>query len=550
MNAHRSARVKRGIGLAVITVGLALTATACPWTKAARPDQGGTLTVAAWEPNCADPLLPCSTGNWGGADPTMTLQTVPRVVDSRNGHYVPSVLLAGAPNLDPGPPQRVTYHINSKAVWSDGQPITSSDFRFTWSAIVHEKDVLDPTGYNQIQSIDDSDPRTAVVTFSTPYADWRDLFGEYYGVLPKHLLEGRDRHALMKDGYRWSGGPWLIQSWTKGRSIVLIPNRRFWGERPKLDRVVFTFVTDDSSEEQAYRSGQAQVIAPAGWTTRTDLRALPDTNFAITPSLNYEELTFNTERPPLDDKAVRQALAYATDRAAIARAVFTLEPQSAPIDSFLSPANPFYVDPFRRYQRNLQKVDQIMGADGWAQGPDGIWTRQGRRATLQFTAVDQDPIGRAEIEGNLLQTQWRQAGFDVTTRPTAADVLFGDLVPNGKFSTVSYKDLPLTFSPSDCWQWCSQNIPPAGQAWSRLHSPTVDDLFHKIATELDDARRQTLVAQAQQALADEVPGLPLAAPPTIIYWRTTVGGPIGANDPFGPFMNLNQWYCKGGRCST
>jgi ABC-type transport system substrate-binding protein len=164
--------------------------------------------------------------------------------------------------------------------------------------------------------------------------------------------------------------------------------------------------------------------------------------------------------------------------------------------------------------------------------------------------VDQYPIGRAEIEGNLLETQWRQAGFDITTMAPAADVLFGDLVPNGKFSTVSYKDLPSTFSPSDCWQWCSQNIPPAGQAWSRLRSPTVDDLFHKIATELDDTRRQTLVAQAQQALADEVPGLPLAATPSLIYWRTTVGGPIGANDPFGPFMNLNRWYCKGGRCST
>ena len=157
MNAHRSARVKRGIGLAVITVGLALIATACPWTKAVRSDRGGTLTVAAWEPDCADPLLQCSINAWYGAYPTMTLQTLPRVVDSRNGHYVPSVLLAAAPSLDPGPPQRVTYHINPKAVWSDGQPITSSDFHFTWSAIVHEKDVLDPTGYNQIQSIDDSD---------------------------------------------------------------------------------------------------------------------------------------------------------------------------------------------------------------------------------------------------------------------------------------------------------------------------------------------------------------------------------------------------------
>jgi len=166
--------------------------------------------------------------------------------------------------------------------------------------------------------------------------------------------------------------------------------------------------------------------------------------------------------------------------------------------------------------------------------------------------MDQYPVRRAEIEGNLLATQWRQAGFDVTSTATAPAVLFGDMAIPGKFSAISYFVLPPPFTASDCWQWCSENIPPAGgsNAWSRLHSPTVDDLFHKVATELDDARRHTLVAQAQQALADEVPGLPLAAPPTIIYWRTTVGGPIGANDPFGPFMNLNQWYCKGGRCST
>jgi peptide/nickel transport system substrate-binding protein len=537
-------------GLIAITIGLAVLASACPWVKAGRSDQGGTLTVAAWEPDCADPLLQCSINPWGGAYPSMTLQTLPRVVDSSNGRYVPSVLLERAPSLDPGPPQRVTYHINPKAVWSDGQPITSSDFRFTWSEIVHEKDVVDPTGYGQIQNVDDSDPRTAVVTFTTPFADWQDLFGQYYGVLPKHLLEGRDRNAEMKDGYGWSGAPWLIQSWTKGRSIVLVPNRRYWGERPKLDRVVFTFVTDDSSEEQAYRSGQAQVVTPVGWSSRTDLRTVPDTNFAITPSLNYEEITFNTERPPLDDKAVRQALAYATDRTAIAKAVFTLEPQSAPIDSFLTPASPFYVDPFRQYQRNLQKVDELMGSDGWARGPDGIWTRRGQRATVQFTTMDQFPVGRAEIEGNMLKAQWHEAGFDITATATAPDVLFGDLAPNGTFSTISYLTLPLTFSPWDCPYRCSENIPPAGQAWSRLRSPTIDDLYHKIGTELDNARRHALVAQVQQALADEVPGLPLAAAPTVIYWRTTVGGPIGANDPFGPFMNLNQWYCKGGQCST
>jgi peptide/nickel transport system substrate-binding protein len=538
--------------LIATVVGVLLSASACESAKTAESDRGGTLTIAGYEPDCADPLLQCSTAARGGAYPMITAQTVPHVFDSRDGAYIPGVLLAGAPILQVGPPQKVIYHIDPKAVWSDGQPITSSDFRFTWLSIVQEKKVIDPSGYDQIKSIDDSDPRTAVVTFNSSYADWRDLFGQYYGVLPKHLLEGRDRDAAMKDGYQWSGGPWLVQSWTKGHSIVLVPNHHFWGERPKLDRVVFRFVTDDSTEELAYRSGQVQVIAPLGRTIHADLRALPDTNFAITTSLNWELVTFNTERPPLDNKAVRQAVAYATDRAAIAKAVFGLEPQLVPIDSFMSPANPFYVDPFSHYRRNLQKVDEIMRADGWIRDRDGMWIRQGgQRATLEFTTMDQYPVGRAEIEGNLLQSQWREAGFDVTTKPTARGDLFGDVAPNGKFSAISYFELTTVFSPSDCVVWCSENIPPAGQtsAWSRLRSPAIDDLFHKIATELDDNRRKALVAQAQQVLADEVPALPLAAPPNILYWRTSLGGPIGPNENFGPFSNLNQWYCKGGHCS-
>ena len=376
---------RRWFRMIATTMSLTLAMSACQSTTTARADHGGTLTIAAWEPDCADPLLPCSSNAWGGAFSTMTSQTVPRVFDSRDGHYyVPSPLLAGAPTLSVGPPQTVTYHLNRKAKWSDGQPITSSDFRFTWQSVIHEKDVIDPTGYDQINNIDDSDPATAVVTFTSPYADWRDLFGPLYGVLPQHLLANRDRHTAMKDGYGWSGGPWLIQSWTKGQSVVLVPNRHYWGERPKLDRVVFRFITDNSAEEQAYRTGQVQVIAPIGRSSRADLRTLPNTNFSITPGNNFEVLMFNTAQPPLDDKAVRQALAYATDRSAIAKSVFGLAAQYEPLDSFLSPVNPDYVTPFGRYQRNLQKVDDIMQVDGWSRGPDGIWTAAGTAGGRQL----------------------------------------------------------------------------------------------------------------------------------------------------------------------
>jgi hypothetical protein len=63
-----------------------------------------------------------------------------------------------------------------------------------------------------------------------------------------------------------------------------------------------------------------------------------------------------------------------------------------------------------------------MAADGWRRAADnGIWTRRGQQATPEFATFDGLPVGRAQIEGNLLQSQWREAGFDLTLKPTTRD---------------------------------------------------------------------------------------------------------------------------------
>src|ERR1700716_2450774 len=110
----------RGLGLITMMLGLALFVSSCQSSQTAASNRGGTLRIGAWEPNCADPLLQCSFNPWGGAYPSMTLQTLPHVFAVHDGTYVPSALLADAPAMSQGSPQTVSYHINPKAVWSDG----------------------------------------------------------------------------------------------------------------------------------------------------------------------------------------------------------------------------------------------------------------------------------------------------------------------------------------------------------------------------------------------------------------------------------------------
>ena len=169
------------------------------------PD-GGTLVLGAeQEPDCADWIGSCGGASWGVY--TIEEHTMPRVFDyaKKNGVWteVPNILITKMPTAATvGGKQVVTYDLNPKAVWSDGEPITSTDFKYTWDQIVTGEDIYDTTGYDKIESVDDSKPAQPVVTFKEPYASWKGLFGGgLYGIFPSHILEGKDRDAEMKDGY-------------------------------------------------------------------------------------------------------------------------------------------------------------------------------------------------------------------------------------------------------------------------------------------------------------------------------------------------------------
>ena len=248
----------------VIVTGIAAAATASPAGAARAPRAhaaaSGTIRIAAEEElTCADWIASCSGSSWGNW--ALGVETLPQALPvNSDGQYEPGDILTGMPTLDPGPPMKVTYHIKPEAVWNDGQPISSKDFEYLWKQITTGKGIYDTTGYADITAVDTTDPKTAVVTFKQPYAAWRDLFGGFYFLVPSHLLQGKNRHAAMKDGYAFSGGPWQLQGgksgWKKGKTITLVPNPKFWGTKPSISKVVFQFVTESAAELDAVKTGQ------------------------------------------------------------------------------------------------------------------------------------------------------------------------------------------------------------------------------------------------------------------------------------------------------
>lgn len=521
-------------------------------------EKGGTAVFGAeQEPDCADWIASCAGASWGTY--TMAAHTMPRPFnfDPKTSELVPSELLDGEPKLEEGPPQKVTYKINPDAVWSDGTPITSADFKYTWEQIVNGKDIYDKTGYDQITSVDDSKPKEVVVTFKTQYAAWKPLFGGFYGIYPKHLVGTGDeaaRNAAMKDGYKWSGGPWMIEAWTKGQEVKLVPNPKWYGEKkPNFDAVVFKFLADSAAEQQAYKTGQVSMIYPQAQLELADLKTLPDTEFDVTSSLSYEALWINTTKEPVNSKAVRQALAYSIDRASAVKTLFgPVQPDIKQIDAFISSANKqWYSDPFKKYTRDLKKVDELMTGDGWKKGADGIWEKNGKKAEIENSTTAGNK--RRELTQEILTSQLKEAGFIFKINNTTPATLFGEWGPKGVYTTAIYAQVPSSTDPGVCEVFCTKSIPttdkPSGTNWTRLSDPKIDEALEAADLELDEAKRKKLIDQGHAAIAEGVPGIPIDPFPDIIIYNTAkLRGPIDHNVVYGPWFNMNEWWCEGGQC--
>jgi len=516
---------------------------------------GGTLTIGAeQEPDCFDWLGTCAGSSWGlwmAEVNTIPLAYVASGVGA-NLSYIPGPVLAGTPTVTSNP-ETITYKINPDAHWSDNVPITCDDFVYTANQQQTSNDIYDRTGYVDIASVTCPDSKTVVVKYKAgkTYASWQNLFAGTVGIMPSHILKGKDRDALMKDGYTWSGGPWIAK-WNKGDSIVLTPNANYWGAKPHLTQVTFKFLADTSAEFQAFKSGQVSMIYPQPQLDVVDAiqQGLPDANTVYnSKTASAEALWINNAKPPFDSLPFRQAVAYAIDRDAIVNRLFGKLGVTQAVNSL----NPYVVaaysdqNAWSNYKLDLNKVSSLMTGAGWTKGSDGLWAKGGQKAS--FTINSTTGNKRRELTETVMQQQLRTAGFDMKIANQKASDLFGQTLPAGDYQIALFANDLTSPTPGECNIFCSSNIPtPAngnsGNNWYRVNIPQLDTLLQTVDRSLDDQTRMQDAKQADDLMAQNQVSLPLDPLPDIVIWSKNIVGPVGDNSIEGPFWNMQDWGVK------
>ncbi len=242
----------------------------------------------------------------------------------RDGDYLSSAAVTKTS------PQVVDYRINPKAVWSNGRPITAADFVSQFKALGGaDTDYFTAhnTGYDRIASVRrGKDSREVKVTFKKPLAAWRSLFTPLY---PKEVTgdPGTFNDGL-RDALPVTSGPFRLSA-VDGRAgtMTLTRDRRWWGDRAKLSRLVFTAVPDD--RRAAALAHHTVDVAGIDTSALAAAKRVSGVTVRKAPGPEYTQLTLNGGGPgPLADERVRKAVARAIDRQDLAD--FVLRPAGLP----------------------------------------------------------------------------------------------------------------------------------------------------------------------------------------------------------------------------
>jgi peptide/nickel transport system substrate-binding protein len=562
--------------LAVLVFGSGCTGGTPSPKPTAGSRNGGSIVIGAegW-PRCLNPITDCAASPWY----VYAVQqfVFPRLVQwSNTMEPEPSPLIQAVPSLDNGgiteSPFSVTYHLNPKAIWADGTPITCDDVRFTWSAILNSTATYSTAGYTTegnvagILDVHCPRPSTVRLLFNKVYVDWPDLFGGTgtEGFILERaafpLENGTDKPDLkteMMSSLPFSGGPWILSSWSSDH-LVLDRNPRYWGLRPHLDRVTFVPRTGQAAELSSILSGDVDAIFPhlSNIPLANLFQHNPDVKVVGGDGNAVDALWFQLDRPPMKDPQVRRAFAYAMDRDGVAGGVVGLDNPGArtndcgPWVPSQGPWCPAVDGPFATYQYDPSQAVSILEQDGYdcsGVTNGGFCTKDGNplSITISTLAGDVQDVTAAA----LLQQKAAAAGIEVKIQTFTSTRLFYDVAPRGQFQVALYPLGPIVDPSVTRLFSCAQIPTPAngfgGGNWSHVCDKQADQLMERSDQELDVSVRAGEIQQLGRILAEDLAMLPLDVPPNVAAWRSDrIAGvdPGDLSSPYGLFARLSKWY--------
>ncbi|MGV3346863.1 dipeptide ABC transporter periplasmic-binding protein DppA [Enterobacteriaceae bacterium LUAb1] len=294
-------------------------------------------------------------------------------------------------------------------------------------------------------------------------------------------------------------GPFQLVQYQKDSRILYKANPHYWGEKPKIDRLVFSITPDASVRYARLQKDECQVMAYPNPADIAQMKADKNIHVYEQAGMNVSHLYYNVEKPPLDNVQVRRALTYAVNKQAIIDAVYQQAGQ--PAKNLIPPTMWGYNDAIQDYPYDPEKAKALLKAAGITEGFSlDLWAmpvqrpyNPNARRMAEMIQADWAKIG---VKANIVTYEWGEY-LKRAKDGEHQTVIIGWTGGNGdpdnffttQFSCAAAKD------GSNYARWCNKSF---------------EEQIQPAHTTTDREKRIAYYHQAQVIMHDQVPALMIA----------------------------------------
>lgn len=374
------------------------------------------------------------------------------------------------------------FNLRKDVTWSNGDPFTAEDVLFNFRRwLSPDSKSVNRTSFSAVNAVERVDDHTVIVHLSRPLCALPEQL--YAWTCP--MLHRR----FDAEGADWpknpiGTGPYRLERFNVGRDARFVRRDDYWGAKPFLARIDYVDLgTDISTHVAALSAGQVDILYRVTIAELDLVQRVPGAVLVEHEAAQTLVLRMQVDKPPFNDRRIRQAVQLAADNAAMLALAYRGRGQVGE-NHHVAPSQPDYA-PLPRQARNLPLARQLLGEAGH---PDGI--------DLELTLGNTQ--GRYEQDtAQVLQQNLAEAGIRLKLNVIPAPEYWSvwDKVP---FGLTSWAHRPLGVMTLDLAY-------RTGSVWneSRFSNPAFDAGLDRALGILDPKERAAEMAQLEQILQDQ-----------------------------------------------
>lgn len=394
----------------------------------------------------------------------------------------------------------VTFHLKENVNWTDGESVTSEDVKYTFDTIKENPSYAFSSGLNNVDSIEIPDQYTVVFNLHKADVSFIASLG-WYGtfVLPEHIFNtGQNWEDNPASKNPIGSGPFILDNHQYGENVVLVANENYHEGAPKINRLIFTIIPDDTTAVQALINGQIDVMESIPAANVDELQVNSDIRLKLNEYPSPMRIIFNYQAKEIQDINIRKAIATAINRDEISEKIFDgiSPPEYNMLPSSLSWATNS-IDTAPKF--NIKEAIRILEDGGYEKDGDGYYVRG--------ITVDVFEGWGYPDTAKLIEATLKQAGIELIVQVHEFNAWSEKVDINRNFILL----MQGGFIGPDPAALEDRFETDAGGNTGAYSNRKFDQLLADGATEGDQDKRAQIYREAQTILAADVAYIPLVA---------------------------------------